>query len=67
MPENLGNKTQQASSFIVVGVVGGGLFPPVMGLIANHNVATAYYLPIICYTVIFLFGYNYRRLNRNAA
>ncbi|SFW84373.1 sugar MFS transporter [Chitinophaga sancti] len=57
--KNLGKHTQQASSFIVMGVVGGGIFPPLMGLIANHNVAAAYYLPIICYTVILLFGYNY--------
>ncbi|WPV65993.1 sugar MFS transporter [Chitinophaga sp. LS1] len=60
--KNLGKHTQQASSFIVMGVVGGGIFPPLMGLIANHNVATAYYLPIICYIVILLFGYNYPRL-----
>jgi len=54
--KNLGVHTQQASSFIAMGVVGGAFFPFVMGLIANHNVATAYYLPIICYFVIFLFG-----------
>jgi len=54
--KNLGSHTQQASSFIVMGVVGGAVFPPLMGLVANHNVATAYYLPIICYFVIFLFG-----------
>jgi len=55
--KDLGNHTQQASSFIVMGVVGGAFFPPLMGLIANHDIATAYYLPIICYLVIFLFGY----------
>jgi FHS family L-fucose permease-like MFS transporter len=60
--KNLGKHTQQASSFIVMGVVGGGIFPPLMGLIANHNVATAYYLPVICYLVIMLFGYSYPRL-----
>lgn len=60
--KNLGKHTQQASSFIVMGVVGGGVFPPLMGLIANHNVAAAYYLPIICYIVILLYGYNYPRL-----
>lgn len=63
--KNLGRQTQQASSFIVMGVVGGGLFPPLMGLIANHNVAHAYYLPIICYLVIFIFGYMYPRLNKH--
>jgi FHS family L-fucose permease-like MFS transporter len=60
--KNLGKHTQQASSFIVMGVVGGGIFPPLMGLIANHSVAGAYYLPIICYVVIMLFGFNYPRL-----
>lgn len=55
--KNLGAHTQQASSFIVMGVVGGAVFPPIMGQIANHDVAMAYYLPIICYLIIFLFGW----------
>jgi len=55
--KDLGHHTQQASSFIVMGVVGGAVFPPLMGLIANKDVASAYYLPIICYTVIFLYGF----------
>jgi MFS transporter, FHS family, L-fucose permease len=54
--KDLGHHTQQASSFIVMGVVGGAVFPPLMGLIANKDVASAYYLPIICYAVIFLYG-----------
>lgn len=60
--KNLGGHTQQASSFIVMGVVGGGVFPPLMGLIANHDVARAYYLPVTCYAVIMLYGYNYLKL-----
>ncbi|MBO9659247.1 MAG: L-fucose:H+ symporter permease [Chitinophagaceae bacterium] len=54
--KDLGHHTQQASSFIVMGVVGGAVFPPLMGLIANKDVASAYYLPIICYAVILLYG-----------
>ena len=65
--KDLGKSTEQASSFIVMGVVGGGLFPFLMGWVADKNVATAYYLPIICYLVIFLFGFTYPRLNRTAA
>jgi FHS family L-fucose permease-like MFS transporter len=30
-----------------------------MGQIADHDIASAYYLPIICYVVIFLFAINY--------
>lgn len=57
--KNLGGNTQQGSSFISMGVVGGAFFPLLMGQIANHDVAKAYYLPIICYVVIFLFGYKF--------
>jgi MFS transporter, FHS family, L-fucose permease len=61
--KDLGKHTQQASSFIVMGVVGGAVFPPLMGLVANHDIAGAYYLPIICYLVIFLFGYKLYKVN----
>jgi FHS family L-fucose permease-like MFS transporter len=54
--KDLGPHKQQASSFIVLGVAGGAIFPSLMGLIANHNIAAAYYLPIICYAFIFLFA-----------
>lgn len=56
--KNLGNKTQQGASFITMGVVGGAFFPYIMGYVADQTtVAHSYYLPIICYLVIFLFGY----------
>lgn len=62
--KNLGNQTQQASSFISMGVVGGAFFPMIMGTIANHDVAHAYYLPIACYAVIFLFGIRFYKVQR---
>ncbi|QPH40128.1 sugar MFS transporter [Pedobacter endophyticus] len=57
--KNLGKRTQQASSFISMGVVGGAVLPFLMGLVAVHDVATAYYLPIVCYAVIFLFAWRF--------
>lgn len=55
--KNLGARTQQASSFISMGVVGGAFFPFLMGFAADYfGIAQAYYLPIICYLVIFLFA-----------
>lgn len=61
--KSLGNQTQQASSFISMGVVGGAFFPMLMGLVANHNVANAYYLPIVCYLVIFLFAIRFYKVD----
>lgn len=60
--KDLGPKTQQASSFIVMGMFGGAVFPFLMGRIADANIAASYYLPIVCYVVIFLFGYKLYKL-----
>lgn len=45
-----------------MGVVGGALFRPIMGRLADKDIATAYYLPILCYFIIFLFGYRFMKL-----
>ncbi|MGC4235826.1 MAG: L-fucose:H+ symporter permease [Niabella sp.] len=54
--KNLGDYSQQGSSFIAMGVVGGAFFPFIMGLMANKDVALAYLLPVFCYILIFLYG-----------
>jgi FHS family L-fucose permease-like MFS transporter len=65
--KNLGRHKQLASSFIVMGVVGAALFPRfVMGPVANTSVAHAYYLPIICYVVVFLYGVRFYKVERTA-
>lgn len=63
--KNLGGRTQQAASYISMGVVGGAFFPFVMGYVGDHyGTALAYYPPIICYFVIFLFGYKFYKVQR---
>lgn len=58
--KHLNDLREKASSFIVMGVVGGALFPPLMGYVADKtSVANAYLLPIICYSVILLFAVKY--------
>jgi FHS family L-fucose permease-like MFS transporter len=54
--KDLGRHTPQASSILVMAVAGGAVFPYLMGKVANHDVGAAYYLPIICYAFIALFG-----------
>jgi len=61
--KNLGAHTQQASSFISMGVVGGAFFPFLMGKAADsYGIEHAYYLPILCYVIIFLFGYRFYKV-----
>ncbi|WP_294244198.1 sugar MFS transporter [uncultured Chryseobacterium sp.] len=59
--KRLGNKVHQASSFLVMAMFGGAVFPPLMGRIAETDVAHAYLLPIICYAVIILFALKFYR------
>jgi FHS family L-fucose permease-like MFS transporter len=55
--KHLDELKEKASSFIVMGVVGGALFPPLMGWLADKtSVALAYLLPILCYSIILLFA-----------
>jgi FHS family L-fucose permease-like MFS transporter len=64
--KDLGRHKQLASSFIVMGVVGAALFPRfVMGPVADVSVAHAYYLPIICYVVVFLYGAKLYKVRRS--
>lgn len=62
--KSLGKHTQQGASFISMGVVGGAFFPLMMGLVANHNVAKAYYLPIICYLMIAFFAFRLYKIKK---
>lgn len=62
--KSLGKHTQQGASFISMGVVGGAFFPLLMGLVANQNVANAYYLPIICYMVIAVFAFRLYKIKK---
>lgn len=62
--KNLGRRTQQAASFLSMGVVGGAFFPFIMGAVADRaGIANAYYTPIICYLVIFWFGHKLYKVN----
>jgi MFS transporter, FHS family, L-fucose permease len=44
---DLGPKTKKASSFIVMSIVGGAIFPPVMGLIADKtSMSVGFFAPV---------------------
>ncbi|GEN74616.1 L-fucose:H+ symporter permease [Chryseobacterium hagamense] len=59
--KKLGGKVHQASSFLVMAMFGGAFFTPIMGKIAETDVAHAYLLPIICYAIIILFAVKFYR------
>lgn len=55
--KGLGGDTKFGSSLIIMSIVGGAVFPPLMGLISdNSNIQMAYILPLICFAVVVWFG-----------
>lgn len=55
--KDLGPKTKKASSFLVMSIVGGALFPPVMGLIADKfNMSVGFFAPIPFFAFILYYA-----------
>lgn len=55
--KDLGPKTKKAASFIVMSIVGGAVFPPVMGWIAdNSGMAAGFFAPIPFFIFILYYG-----------
>ena len=55
----LGPSTKLGGSLLVMAIIGGAVFTPVMGLVAEktHSMADAMSVPLICYLVIGLFAF----------
>lgn len=55
--KDLGPKTKKASSFLVMSIVGGAVFPPVMGLIADkYTMSVGFFAPIPFFAFILYYA-----------
>ncbi|HTZ76245.1 MAG TPA: L-fucose:H+ symporter permease [Candidatus Aquilonibacter sp.] len=55
--KNLGPYTKLASSFMVMAIIGGALFPVLMGFISDKsNIQWAFTVPLACYVYVFYFA-----------
>ncbi|MBS1520189.1 MAG: L-fucose:H+ symporter permease [Bacteroidetes bacterium] len=53
----LGAKTKRGASLLVMGIVGGAVLPPIIGLVTDVvNIRVAYLIPIISFAYIFYFA-----------
>jgi MFS transporter, FHS family, L-fucose permease len=57
--KGLGHETKIGSSLLIMAIVGGAVLPPALGLIADaaDNIQTGYIVPLICFIVVFFFGW----------
>jgi FHS family L-fucose permease-like MFS transporter len=53
----LGTKTKEGSSLIIMSIVGGAVFPVIMGRVSDvSSIQTAYLVPACCFIVVLLFA-----------
>ena len=54
----LGSKTKEGSSLVIMSIVGGAIFPVIMGAVSDRsNIHTAYLVPALCFIIVFYFAY----------
>jgi FHS family L-fucose permease-like MFS transporter len=55
--KNLGSLTKRGSSLLVMAIIGGAVFPAIMGRISDaSSIQTAFIVPLLCYVYILYFG-----------
>lgn len=53
----LGSRMKEGSSLIIMAIVGGAVFPVIMGRVSDRtNIQTAYLVPAVCFAVILFFA-----------
>jgi FHS family L-fucose permease-like MFS transporter len=69
--QGLGSKTKKGSSLIIMSIVGGAVFPVIMGRISDmSSMQTAYLVPGFCFLVVFYFAlknFNIEKLKLSVA
>lgn len=63
--KDLGSHTKRASSFLVMAIVGGAIFPAVMGYIADiSTMSIGFIIPLLCFAVVFYYGLHGYKVKR---
>ncbi|WP_316836016.1 L-fucose:H+ symporter permease [Pedobacter nutrimenti] len=62
--KNLGRNTPIASSYMVMAIIGGAVFPPLLGYLSDvsGSIQTAYIIPLLCFIPITYFGWRQMRI-----
>jgi FHS family L-fucose permease-like MFS transporter len=62
--QGLGEHTKQASSFIVMAIVGGAVTPPLMGKLADAvSMRASFFIPVVCFAGIAAYGLAWKKLH----
>ncbi|WP_446745783.1 sugar MFS transporter [Silvibacterium acidisoli] len=65
---HLGPFTKRGASLLVMSIIGGAIFPPLMGLISDAtNIRMAFLVPMVCYAVVLYFAMSGYKVKEVAA
>jgi len=67
--QDLGAGAKLGSSFIIMAIIGGAVFPPLMGYVSvfTGNIRLAMLLPIVCFAVVAWFAATYKSASTTSA
>ena len=67
--EEIGSFTGKGSALLNFALIGGSVFPPIQGMIADHHgVQISYLIPMVCIVMVTIYAFFFTRipiLNRN--
>lgn len=62
----LGKYTSQASSFLIMMILGGAFIPPMQGLMADKmNIHISYVIPVVCFAFLAWYAFKVKNILRN--
>jgi len=61
--EDIGSFTGKGSALLNFAIVGGSIFPPIQGVIADHyGVQVSYFIPMICIVMVTIYAFFFTRI-----
>lgn len=64
--DKLGDKTSEASSILIMMILGGAILPPLQGLMADlSNIRYSFIVPLLGYIYLIFYGFKGYKINKN--
>jgi FHS family L-fucose permease-like MFS transporter len=61
----LGSRAKQASSFIVMAIMGGAILPKFMGSLADqHGLSFSFIIPMVCFAFVAIYAFSWEKLSK---
>ena len=63
--KDLGEDTKIGSSLIIMSIIGGAIFPLIMGYVGINSIKTAFLTPVICFVVVLMYSLKWYKVQES--